>query len=110
MTNERCAKFMIGQVVRHRLFEFRGIIFDVDPIFANSDEWWDAIPESVRPAKDQPYYHLLAVRGEETYVAYASESNLSNDDTGEPLTHPEAGLIFERFENGRYMPKSRLVH
>jgi heat shock protein HspQ len=108
MTEQRAAKFGIGQVVRHSLFAFRGIVFDVDPEFANTDEWWQAIPESVRPQKDQPFYHLLAVNGDSAYVAYASEGNLSPDDTGQPLEHPQAGLLFEGFCEGRYVPKSRL--
>jgi heat shock protein HspQ len=110
MRTDREAKFMIGQVVRHRLFDFRGIVFDVDPTFANTEEWWEAIPEKVRPNKDQPFYHLLAVRGEETYVAYASEANLVIDQTDEPITHPEACLLFDSFENGRFRPKNRMVH
>ena len=106
----RTAKFGIGQVVRHNLFEFRGVVFDVDPEFSNSEEWWQAIPESVRPAKDQPFYHLLAVNGDAHYFAYASEGNLCVDDTGQPLQHPQAKLLFERFENGRYLPKARLAN
>ncbi|WP_246050466.1 heat shock protein HspQ [Asticcacaulis tiandongensis] len=106
----RAARFVIGQVVRHRLFDFRAVIFDVDPTFANAEEWWQAIPASVRPDKNQPFYHLLAENGEECYVAYASEANLSADTTGEPLRHPQTGLIFDRFENGRYLPKGRLAN
>lgn len=106
----RAAKFQIGQVVRHNLFEFRGIIFDVDPEFTNTEEWWEAIPESVRPEKDQPFYHLLAMKGDKSYVAYASETSLLPDNTGEPLEHPEARLLFERFENGYYKPKARMAH
>ena len=105
---QRLAKFGIGQVVRHNLFDFRGVVFDVDPEFSNTDEWWQAIPEGVRPAKDQPFYHLLAVNGDAHYVAYASEGNLCVDDTGQPLSHPQASLLFDRFENGRYLPKNRL--
>ncbi|MDI7774665.1 heat shock protein HspQ [Asticcacaulis sp. EMRT-3] len=110
MNGQRAAKFGIGQVVRHSLFDFRGIVFDVDPQFANTEEWWQAIPEAVRPQKDQPFYHLLAVNGDSAYVAYASEGNLSPDDTGQPLQHPQMGLIFERFENGRYLPKARIAN
>ncbi|ESQ78813.1 heat shock protein HspQ [Asticcacaulis sp. YBE204] len=107
---DRCAKFGIGQLVTHRLFDFRGVVFDVDPEFSNTEEWWLAIPESVRPQKDQPFYHLLAENGESCYVAYASEGNLCADETGEPLRHPQTGLIFDRFENGRYLPKARLAN
>ena len=104
------AKFGIGQVVKHDLFDFRGVVFDVDPEFANTEEWLQAIPESVRPQKDQPFYHLLAVNGDNHYVAYASEGSLLADDTGQPLSHPQTKLLFERFENGRYLPKMRMAN
>ena len=104
------ARFAIGEVVRHRLFDFRGVVFDVDPEFSNTEEWWQAIPEAVRPDKHQPFYHLLAVNGESHYVAYASEGNLCADDTGEPLRHPQTGLLFDKFENGRYLPKPRMAN
>jgi len=110
MSSPRAAKFDIGQVVRHSLFDFRGVVFDVDPEFANTEEWWQAIPASVRPQKDQPFYHLLATNGESCYVAYASEANLCPDDTGQPLRHPQTKLIFDRFENGRYFPKMRMAN
>src|SRR5207237_584156 len=82
------ARFAIGEVVRHRLFDFRGVVFDVDPQFANSEEWYQAIPEDLRPAKDQPFYHLLAENAETNYVAYVSQQNLLLDDSEEPIDHP----------------------
>ena len=88
MDKTRTAKFMIGQVVRHRVFAFRGVIYDVDPVFANTEEWWLAIPAEVRPSKDQPFYHLLAENDQSTYVAYVSEQNLVADESGEPIGHP----------------------
>src|SRR2546423_7577783 len=75
------ARFTIGEVVRHRLFDFRGVIFDVDPVFANSEEWYQAIPEELRPPKDQPFYHLLAENEETNYVAYVSQQNLVRDES-----------------------------
>ncbi len=110
MPYQRSAKFGIGQVVRHNLFDFRGVVFDVDPEFSSTDEWLEAIPASVRPQKDQPFYHLLAVNGDSHYVAYASEGNLCADNTGQPLRHPDTKLLFERFENGRYLPKTRIAN
>ena len=98
----RSARYAIGQVVRHQLFPFRGIIFDVDPVFANTEEWWLSIPEEVRPAKDQPFYHLLAQNAETEYVAYVSEQNLLPDDSGEPLRHPLVQEVFERDDRGAY--------
>ncbi|MDZ3837699.1 MAG: heat shock protein HspQ [Rhodospirillales bacterium] len=99
----RRAKFQIGDVVRHRLYPFRGVIFDVDPVFANTEEWWLSIPEHVRPRKDQPFYHLLAENAEATYIAYVSEQNLLPDDTGAPVAHPQVGEMFSGVENGRYV-------
>lgn len=103
----RTAKFNIGQVVRHRIFPFRGVIFDVDPTFDNTEEWWLSIPEEVRPVKDQPFYHLFAENDETEYVAYVSEQNLVPDDSGDPLRHPQVTEIFEETEDGSY--KSRDV-
>jgi heat shock protein HspQ len=96
------AKFQIGQVVCHRIFPFRGVIFDVDPEFNNSEEWWLSIPEDVRPKKEQPYYHLLAENEQTTYVAYVSEQNLLPDDTGKPVGHPEVPEMFGELSNGVY--------
>ncbi len=106
----RVAKFRLGQVVRHRIFPFRGVIYDVDPQFSNSDEWWLSIPEGVRPSKDQPFYHLLAENEQSCYVAYVSEQNLLADDTGEPVGHPGAGEMFTRFENGEYRLREHATH
>ncbi|MDQ2878735.1 MAG: heat shock protein HspQ [Pseudomonadota bacterium] len=96
------ARFAIGDVVRHRMFDFRGVIFDVDPVFANSEEWYDAIPEGVRPRKDQPFYHLLAENMESSYVAYVSQQNLLHDDSDEPVDHPAISGLFGDFADGRY--------
>ena len=91
---DRTAKFQLGQLVKHRLFPFRGVIFDVDPEFANSDEWWESIPENVRPSKDQPFYHLLAENDQSHYVAYVSEQNLLDDADGGPIDHPQINDMF----------------
>src|SRR3954470_10378317 len=96
------ARFTIGDVVRHRLFAFRGVIFDVDPVFANSEEWYAAIPEDVRPNRDQPFYHLLAENAESSYIAYVSQQNLEHDETEEPIDHPAIPGLFEPFLHGRY--------
>src|SRR5437763_7859385 len=95
------ARFAIGEVVRHRLFDFRGVVFDVDPEFANSEEWYQAIPEDLRPSKDQPFYHLLAENAESTYVAYVSQQNLLPDESDEPVDHPAISTMFQR-KDGRY--------
>jgi heat shock protein HspQ len=102
MVKERQARFAIGEVVKHRFFPFRGIIFDVDPEFNNTEEWWLSIPEEIRPAKDQPFYHLLAENDDTEYVAYVSEQNLLPDDSGEPLRHPQLGELFDELEDGGY--------
>jgi heat shock protein HspQ len=104
------ALFSIGDVVRHRLFDFRGVIFDIDPVFANSEEWYQAIPEEIRPAKDQPYYHLLAENADSTYVAYVSQQNLLPDMDGEPIDHPAIGDLFDGFTGGRYRLRPERRH
>jgi heat shock protein HspQ len=98
----RDAKFALGQVVKHRVFPFRGIIFDVDPEFNNTEEWWQAIPAEIRPRKDQPFYHLLAENAESEYIAYVSEQNLLPDTSGEPLRHPQIADVFDRDDRGGY--------
>jgi heat shock protein HspQ len=100
------AKFRIGDTVRHRLFPFRGVIFDVDPEFANTEEWYEAIPEDIRPRKDQPYYHLFAENDESHYVAYVSEGNLLPDDSSRPVNHPEIEEWFDVDDNGTLKLKS----
>lgn len=102
MSDIKHAKFAIGQVVRHRLYPFRGLIFDIDPEFANTEEWWLSIPEEIRPRKDQPYYHLYAENAETTYVAYVSEQNLLPDETAAPLRHPDIRGRFLKDANGGY--------
>ena len=106
----RQAKFAIGQVVKHRIYPFRGVVFDVDPVFSNSEEWWLSIPEHIRPHKDQPFYHLLAENAESTYVAYVSEQNLVLDETGEPVAHPQVDELFAGMRNGRYVARRGLGH
>ncbi|MGI9524187.1 MAG: heat shock protein HspQ [Hyphomicrobiaceae bacterium] len=96
----RQAKFSVGQVVRHRMYPFRGVIFDIDPEFANTDEWWQSIPEDVRPRKDQPFYHLLAENDETEYIAYVSEQNLLPDTSGAPPRHPQVQEMFAVDDNG----------
>jgi heat shock protein HspQ len=96
------ARFAIGDVVRHRLFDFRGVVFDVDPVFANSEEWYEAIPEELSPSREQPLYHLLAENCETTYVANVSQQNLVPDGTDEPVDHPAIATMFDRLEGGRY--------
>jgi len=104
------ARFGIGDIVRHRVFPFRGVVFDVDPVFANSDEWYDSIPEDIRPAKNQPFYHLLAENGESSYVAYVSQQNLLPDEDEGPVDHPELRQLFGEFKDGRYPLKRELRH
>ena len=100
---------MIGQVVKHRFYSFRGVIYDVDPTFNNTDEWWESIPAHVRPSKDQPFYHLLAENEDSTYIAYVSQQNLI-DDTGEPVHHPQVDEFFGDFTDGLYEPLEGYAH
>ena len=105
----RVAKFGIGQVVRHRVYPFRGVIYNVDPTFANTEEWWRSIPEEVRPVKDQPFYHLYAENTDSQYVAYVSEQNLVPDESGDPVSHPQIDEMFVRNEKGEYRLRNMLM-
>ena len=104
------ARFGIGDVVRHRVFDFRGVVFDIDPVFANSEEWYESIPKEVRPHREQPFYHLLAENGEASYVAYVSQQNLQADGDGGPVDHPSVAELFEDFDAGRYRLRRGLTH
>ena len=110
MDVNKAAKFGIGQQVRHRFFPFRGIIFDVDPQFANTEEWWTSIPEEIRPVKNQPFYHLLAENDSSYYVAYVSEQNLLPDEALEPVNHPQVPEMFEIDDHGMYRIRTSTAH
>ena len=104
------ARFAIGDVVTHKRFDFRGVIFDIDPVYANSEEWYEQIPENLRPRRDQPFYHLLAENDDSSYVAYVSQQNLLIDRLGEPIDHPQVSQLFEEFRGGRYTLRRSLTH
>ncbi len=104
------ARFTIGDVVKHRVYDFRGVIFDIDPVFANSEEWYESIPAEVRPTREQPFYHLLAENGEGSYVAYVSQQNLLSDGESGPVDHPSLDQLFEEFDGGRYPLRRALTH
>ena len=106
----RNAKFAIGQVVKHRIYPFRGVIYDVDPVFANSEDWYQAIPAETRPSKDQPFYHLFAENAQTEYVAYVSEQNLLPDETGEPVRHAQVAEQFLPGNAGFYRRRSQSAH
>jgi len=106
----RTAKFAIGQVVKHRVYPFRGVIFDVDPVFANTEDWLASIPAEVRPRRDQPFYHLLAENAQTTYVAYVSEQNLLPDDSGKPVSHPQVPHFFKELRRGHYVSRDRALN
>jgi heat shock protein HspQ len=109
-SKSRLARFKLGEVVKHRLFPFRGVIFDIDPVFNNTDEWWLSIPEDVRPSKDQPFYHLFAENTEHEYIAYVSEQNLLPDTSGKPVRHPQIAEMFERDDHGGYKPRNSMMN
>ena len=106
----RTARFNIGDIVKHRVYPFRGVVFDVDPVFANTDEWLQSIPAELRPHREQPFYHLLAENAETSYIAYVSEQNLLVDDSGKPVSHPDVPQYFGELRNGYYALKSRRAH
>src|SRR6476469_475193 len=109
MNKTRIAKFKIGQVVRHRLYAFRGVIFDIDPVFANTEQWYQSIPAERRPRKDQSFYHLFAENAETEYVAYVSEQNLLPDNSGEPVRHPQVSEVFEKDDSGSYRRRGAVL-
>ncbi len=104
------ARFAIGDIVRHREHDFRGVIFDIDPVFANSEEWYEAIPAEIRPRREQPFYHLLAEGEDSSYIAYVSQQNLVADEGGGPVEHPSIPQIFRTFRKGRYRLRHGLTH
>ena len=106
----RNAKFGIGDVVKHRIYPFRGVVFDVDPVFSNTEEWYNSIPQDVRPKRDQPFYHLYAENAESEYIAYVSEQNLLPDTSEEPVRHPQIEEAFVRDQDGKYLTKSISVN
>jgi heat shock protein HspQ len=106
----RVAKYRIGDVVKHRVYPFRGVIFDIDPVFNNTEEWWLSIPEEVRPHKDQPFYHLFAENAENEYIAYVSEQNLLPDESGVPVRHPQVREVFRKDGQGRLRPRDLVVN
>jgi heat shock protein HspQ len=107
LDSTRTAKFKIGDVVKHRIYPFRGVVYDVDPVFNNTEEWLAAIPEEIRPHKDQPFYHLFAENDHTTYVAYVSEQNLLPDESGRPCRHPMVPEMFEGPKSGSYRLKAQ---
>ena len=106
----RIAKYKIGDVVRHRVYPFRGVVFDIDPVFSNTEEWWESIPEEVRPNKDQPFYHLFAENAETEYIAYVSEQNLLPDESGEPIRHPQVKEAFIKDDKGGFRPRDIVMN
>jgi heat shock protein HspQ len=106
----RLAKYKLGEVVKHRVFPFRGVVFDIDPVFNNTEEWWLSIPENVRPSKDQPFYHLFAENAESEYIAYVSEQNLLPDTSGKPVRHTQIAEVFERDDDGEYHPRNTVMN
>jgi heat shock protein HspQ len=105
MSKTRIARYKLGQVVRHRVFPFRGVVFDIDPEFSNTEEWYQSIPADLRPSKNQPFYHLFAENAESEYIAYVSEQNLLPDTSGEPVRHPQVAEVFEKDRDGGYRPR-----
>jgi heat shock protein HspQ len=106
----KTAKYSIGSVVKHRVYPFRGVVFDIDPVFNNTEEWWNSIPEEVRPHRDQPFYHLFAENAETEYVAYVSEQNLVPDASNDPLRHSQISEVFVKTRDGRLKARDIAMH
>jgi heat shock protein HspQ len=100
VTNITRVKFSVGELVHHRLFDYRGVIVDVDRDFQATEEWYEQVAKS-RPPKNRPWYHVL-VHGSE-HSTYVAEQNLEPDDSVEPINHPMLEHFFSKFDNGRYV-------
>ena len=98
-------KFTIGELVKHKYYPFRGVIFDVDPEFMNSEEWYDSIPKDIRPKRNQPFYHLFAENDDGPYIAYVSQQNLLHDENLDPCSHPQISSVFDGLKDGKYVLK-----
>lgn len=107
---QRIAKYQLGDVVKHRVFPFRGVVFDIDPVFNNTEEWWLSIPEEVRLHKDQPSNYLFAENAENEYIAYESEQNLLPDHSGDPIRHPQVREVFRKDNSGKFRPRDLVVN
>ncbi len=94
------ANFRVGQLIHHKLFDYRGAVVDVDPVFGGDDEWYEAMARS-RPPKDKPWYHVLVHDAE--HMTYVAERNLEPDDSGEPIRHPVLDQVFGEFRDGAYV-------
>ncbi len=101
--SEYVAKYHLGQIVYHQRFDYRGVVYDVDPVFAGDDDWYDEVARS-RPPKDQPWYHVMVSGGSQT--TYVAERNLTADDSGAPITHPMIDRCFSGFQDGGYISRS----
>ncbi len=93
------ARFSVGELTRHRLFSYRGVVVDVDATFEGTDEWYEAMART-RPPKDRPWYHVLVHKAD--HMTYVAERNLEPDPSSEPIDHPLLGSFFDAFRDGRY--------
>ncbi len=100
MSDEKNASFYIGQVIKHQKYGYRGVIFDVDPIFSSSDEWYQMMAKS-KPPKDRPWYHVLVDCG--SHTTYVAERHLAADNEGAPISHPLVNQYFSKFKDGQYI-------
>ncbi len=103
--SEHQAKFEVGQIIHHKLFDYAGVIFDVDPVFSGTDEWYEAVAKS-RPPKDAPWYHVLVHESAQT--TYVAERNLEASEEPQRIVHPFMDSLFGRLEGRRYIPKQQM--
>jgi len=104
VTNISKSKYSVGDLIQHQLFDYRGVVVDVDPTFQSTEEWYEAVARS-RPPKDQPWYYVL-VHGA-AHTTYVAERNLKPDSSAEPINHPMLSHFFKKFEGGRYVRETR---
>jgi heat shock protein HspQ len=105
MSDERDAKFGIGDVVHHQRFEYRGVIVDVDATYQGTEEWYHEVARS-KPPRDRPWYHVLVHEADHT--TYVAERHLEADESRAPIEHPLLGDFFDAFEDGHYSRNQRL--
>ena len=100
VTKITSTRFSVGDLIHHRLFDYRGVIVDVDPTFQATEDWYEAVARS-RPPKDKPWYHILV--HDAAHTTYVAERNLEPDVSTDPIAHPMVEQFFSRFENGKYI-------
>ena len=105
MQKEKRAHFYIGQLVQHKLFGYRGVVFNVDAEFSGDEHWYEEVAQS-RPPKDKPWYHVLP--SGQQHTTYVAERNLEADGVDSPIEHPLIATFFDDFVDGEYVIREKV--